>query len=53
MFGYFVDVILWSFAIYGFWNFWREFWADALCYILEKCAILVLFFKKLVAKFCR
>lgn len=53
MFGYIIDVLIWSFAIYGFLNFIKEFWLDMLCYIVEKCVTLVIFFKKFVAKFCR
>ncbi|MBQ9267641.1 MAG: hypothetical protein IJ217_05135 [Clostridia bacterium] len=36
MYNFLIDVIVWSFAIYGFTNIIKEFWLDAICYIIKK-----------------
>lgn len=33
---YFVDVLLWSFSIYGFLSLVKEYWLEAVCYIIMK-----------------
>ena len=48
MYSYFVDVMIWSFSIYGFISFLREFLLETVCYIILKFVYTV---KKLIKYF--
>lgn len=50
MYNVFVDVLIWSFAIYGLINFLDEFAFDFICYIVESCVKVVLAFKRIFFK---
>lgn len=53
MYNFFVDLTIWSFAIYGFIKFFEEFILDICCYIVNFCFSIYITFKKFVAKFSR
>ncbi|MBQ9280318.1 MAG: hypothetical protein IJ215_04675 [Clostridia bacterium] len=41
MYGYFIDVILWSFSIYGLISFLKEYLLEGICYIfLQVCYVM-------------
>ena len=46
MYNYFVDVIIWSFSIYGFICFMDEYLLESVCYIIMKCVYFVRKFRK-------
>lgn len=53
MYNFFVDLFIWSFAIYGFINFINEFILDIFYYIIIAFVNMAIFFKKFIAKFSR
>lgn len=50
MYNFFVDVLIWSFAIYGLFNFLNEFALDFVCYIIEWGVKVFAFLKKIFLK---
>lgn len=50
MYGYVLDVIIWSFAIYGFISFMKEYLLESVCYCLLKCAYIVKLSSKCIVK---
>ena len=52
MYNFFIDLIIWTFAIYGFLKFIDEFWLNTCCKIIEIFLYIMLTFKKFIAKFC-
>lgn len=53
MYNFFVDLIIWTFFIYGFIKFLEEFSLDFVCYIIYILINTVTMFKKFIAKFAR
>lgn len=53
MYNFFVDLLIWSFAIYGFIKFMDEYIWDIFCYIISLFIGVTTFFKKFVAKLSR
>lgn len=47
MYGYVLDVIIWSFFIYGFISFMKENFLESVCY----CILKVLYIVKLSSKY--
>lgn len=47
MYGYVLDVIIWSFAIYGFIDFMKEFFLEIVCY----CTLKFIYIVKLSSKY--
>ena len=50
MYGYVLDVIIWSFAIYGFVNFVKEYFLETVCYCILKCAYILKLSSKYIVK---
>ncbi len=53
MYNFFVDLFVWSFAIYGFIKFVGEFIWQFLSYIILSFININTFFKKFIAKLSR
>ena len=53
MYNFFIDLVIWSFAIFGFIKFFDEFALDIVYYIANFIICISVFFKKLIAKFER
>lgn len=53
MYNFFIDLIIWSFSIYGFLNFIDEFILDFFAYILRHLMNICTFFRKFIAKLSR
>ena len=53
MYNFFIDVIIWSFAIFGFLKFIDEFALEFFCKTYEIIEYTFSILKKFVAKFCR
>ena len=51
MYNFFADLIVWSFAIFGFIKFFGEFALDFTCYIINIFIYIIVLLKKFVAKF--
>lgn len=50
MYGYVLDVIIWSFAIYGFISFLKENLLESICYCILRCAYIVKLSSKYIVK---
>ena len=50
MYGYILDVIIWSFAIYGFYSFAKEFLIEYLIYAILKIIYIVKLSVKFIVK---
>ena len=50
MYGYVLDVVIWSFAIYGFMNFCKEFLLEYLLYVALKFIYIVKLSVKFIVK---
>ena len=50
MYGYVLDVIIWSFAIYGFINFMREYLLETFCYLVSQSVYIVKISSKFIVK---
>lgn len=49
--GYFViRIIIWSFSIYGFIDFWKETWLDVVNYIVKVVRKILKYVKKWLIK---
>lgn len=53
MYNFFIDLIIWSFAIFGFIKFTEEFIWDVFSYIFIAVLRVAIFFKKFIAKLSR
>lgn len=53
MYNFFIDLTIWSFAIFGFIEFWGEFALDIIRYIVVFFIYINIMLKKFVAKFSR
>lgn len=51
MYNFFVDLIIWTFAIYGMTKFLEEFAIDIVCIIIKPIYLINCFVKKCIAKF--
>lgn len=50
MYGYVLDVLIWSFAIYGFISFMQEYFLEVICYCILKCIYIVKLSLKYIVK---
>ena len=50
MYNFFIDLIIWSFAIFGFLKIIDEFALDGFCNIYRVFEYIIISFKKFVAK---
>ena len=50
MYSLIIDILIWSFAIYGFVSFIEEFFINTICYIILKTINIVKFCENIIAK---
>lgn len=50
MYGYVLDVIIWSFFIYGIITFLKEYFLESMCYFMLKVAYIVKLSSKYIVK---
>ena len=50
MYNFFADLLIWTFAIFGFIKFLDEFLIDIICYIINFFIYIPIILKKFVAK---
>lgn len=50
MYTYVVDVLIWTFAIYGFLIFLKEYLLETVCYIIMKCIYIAKLCEKFIDK---
>ncbi|MBQ8299455.1 MAG: hypothetical protein IJX99_06290 [Clostridia bacterium] len=53
MYGYILDVFIWSFSIYGIVCFMNEYLLETVCYLITKCGNAIKLYRKHVAKIFR
>lgn len=50
MYYYIINLVIWTFSIYGFIDFIKEIWLDFICYIVQGIRVIGKALKKLLIK---